>query len=314
MNLIISIFMAIILSIFSLPSAGIKPEADLRLKVDVISDTHIKRGSLIGEKLLKKGLENMADASVKADALVIAGDLTELAREDEYETFFEVLKESASSDSWAFALGNHDTTRAVDFSPERAKEIFLENYNKYAKAPVESCYYSIEVKGYSFIVLEDERTDDDLAVEISQKQLEFLDRALEKATADNKPAFVVCHYPLTGVNGQQKVDLVTFDAEGSEKVRAILEKYKNVFMLTGHLHTGINGGVGDDIRGFSQLETINGVTYVSLPAFGSFNLYGIIGFGNGYIMEVYDHEVVFRANNYVTGKWHGFSDFTVKLV
>lgn len=314
MSLILSIFLAIILSI--IPSVGVNPQPkeDLRLSVSVISDTHIKEDDIISKTVFEKGLQDMINSPVKSDALVISGDLTDLAKKDEIKTFFDTLSANSPSENWILATGNHDTTRVEDYPIEEARDLFLKNYNECTGSDIQNYYYRKTVNGYTFIVLADERNDDSVPVFIGDEQLEFLDTELAKATADGKPAFVVCHYPLIGVNGQSKIDLVVFDEEGSAKIKSVMEKYNNVFMITGHIHTGINGGIGDNVRGFSHVETINGVTYVSLPAFGSLNLYGIIGYGNGYRMEVYDDEVIFRARNFVTDKWHTFSDFVVPLV
>lgn len=313
MKLVLSIILATVLSFFSSFGLCAQPNEDVRLSVNLISDIHIRNDIPVSSIMFEKGLKNMQNDGVNADALLIAGDLTELAREEEFNEFFDILGKNSSCDSHILALGNHDTTRAVDFSIEKAKEIFLEGYNEYF-GEIENCWYSVDVKDYTFIVLADERANDAVPVFIGEEQLAFLDSELKRGTADGKPVFVVCHYPLTKVNGQSEVDLVTFDDAGSAAIKEILEKYKNVFMITGHLHTGLNGEAGEKVRGFSQIETLNGVTYVNLPAFGSLNLYGIIGFGNGYSMEVYDDRVVFTAKNFVTQKHHYFADFSVDLI
>ena len=102
--------------------------------------------------------------------------------------------------------------------------------------------------------------------------------------------------------------------ENSLKARAILEKYSNVFFISGHVHTGINGDLTQRMFGFSCVEEQNGVTYVNLPTFLLVNRYGIPWGGMGFQMEVYADRVLFRARNYITSKWYPSYEFSVALV
>ena len=132
---------------------------------------------------------------------------------------------------------------------------------------------------------------------ISDEQLEFLDSELERGTKDGKPAFVICHQPLTDTHGLPEVWENGDLGKDSPEVRAVMTKYKNVFYLNGHLHDGVYE------RSLEVLDEENGVYSINLPAYGPENDYGkYLQPGLGDYVEVYDDRVVFTARDFAAGK------------
>ena len=64
----------------------------------------------------------------------------------------------------------------------------------------------------------------------------------------------------------------------------------------------------------SCVETVNGVTYISLPTYGLVNSFGDPVFGTGMQLEVYDDQVVIRPRNFITNAWYTNSVYTIDLV
>ena len=144
---------------------------------------------------------------------------------------------------------------------------------------------------------------------ILDDQLEFIDSELARATADGKPAFVLSHAPISGVNGQSTVwENGSMDDGYNEKVQAILEKYSNVFFISGHMHKGLN-----NMSYAPTFETKNGVHYLSVPTYLLVNQYGWPCSGTGFQLEVYDKEVVFRARSYEFSHWDSAYQYIVEL-
>ena len=104
------------------------------------------------------------------------------------------------------------------------------------------------------------------------------------------------------------------DEESGRKVKATLQKYDNVFYISGHMHEGINGELTRRVLGFCCVETVDGVNCISLPTYLIVNRYGLPGNGLGFQMEVYSDRVVFRARNFITSKWYLPYKFTIDLV
>ena len=149
---------------------------------------------------------------------------------------------------------------------------------------------------------------------MTPEQIQFLDDSLAEAADRDLPMFVICHVPVEGVNGQ---DIIYPDGgldDNSDAVRTILEKYENVFFISGHVHTGINGPLVENAFGFSCVETHNGVNYINLPTYMIVNRYGVPWGGMGFQMEVYEDEVLFRARNFGSSKWYPVYDHSVDLV
>ena len=64
-------------------------------------------------------------------------------------------------------------------------------------------------------------------------------KELERATKDNKPAFVMCHQAFAFTHGLPEVWKTGDMGEQSDEVRAVMEQFKNVFFINGHLHGGV---------------------------------------------------------------------------
>lgn len=292
-----------------------KNSEDILLNVALIADTHIDERLPLGKAMLASGLSDMERNATKNDAVVVAGDLTNYGDEASVKAFYDVMKKYCKTGKWVVAPGNHDIGHVEDFTHAQARQWLIDYYNEYTDSETDKIYYSTQVKGYTFIVLCDESEDNWDSCDIYDEQIAFLDAELAKATENGKPAFVVCHWPLEGTNGQDIIyEDSGLDGEYSLKVQQTLEKYDNVFLISGHMHAGINGTLVKELFGFSCVETINGVNYINLPTYDLVNRYGIPWNGMGMQMEVYEDEVIFRARRFLVSRWYAFHEFTVPLV
>lgn len=297
------------------PDPGYKPKADgVLLNAAVVSDTHIDARLPLGRYMLARGLTDMACSSAPVDAVVVTGDMTNYGDGKSVEAFYSLFQKHCRAEHLVIAPGNHDIGHVDDATQEEAKQRLTRLYNGVTGLNTEQIYYSLDVNGYTFIVLGDQSDDSWDEPELFDDQLAFLDNELARAAAGGKPAFVACHWPLEGTNGQAEVwEDGSIGVENSQKIRPVLEKYRNVFFLSGHMHIGINGEFTESVFGFSCVETINGVTYVNLPTYLLVNRFGVPWGGLGFQMEVYEDEVLFRARNYATSKWYPAYEFTVAL-
>lgn len=281
--------------------------------------THIEAKELIRQSFMKTGFRNLSGASVQVDALVVAGDLTNYADEPSLAKYYEILGKYCPVKAISCA-GNHDIGHAGDrdvtgITREEAKANFIRYNNAYLGIDAADNYYSYNVNGYKFIVLGDICYDgghwDDM--DLGEAQLAFLDRELAAAAAENKPAFVVCHWPVDGINGQDTIWLGSGIDLGKNDVKSVMEKYPNVFYISGHMHAGIKSKVIDEKFGLANVETVNGVTYISLPTYGLVNSFGDPIFGTGMQLEVYDDEVIIRPRNFITNAWYTNAVYKIAL-
>ncbi len=240
------------------------------------------------------------------DAVVLAGDVAENGLAEEYQLVYDGLK-GIEGCRYISATGNHDIRlRAYSQSKKR--------FNEFANAlnnnenPVSEFHFTEVVNGYKFIVMGSDKTAFEEAY-ISDAQLEWLDNELK--AENGKPTFVILHQPLklthdlpntwgngTNVNAGSVGDQ-------SDAIKEILTSYKNVVLITGHLHTGF---------GEASYEQIGDLHLVNVPSLTINNKDGQYnGSGLGYIVEVYDNEIIFRARNLETGKWLPDYDETITL-
>ena len=314
--------MAIILTV--IPYAGLElpiidnKEDDCLMTVELISDTHIERKDVLKPLFLSAGLANLRFAKADIDAVVVAGDLTQYADETSIAKYYSVI-EKYSPAPVITAAGNHDIGHVgdkdvTDISREEAKANFIRYNNEYMGTENTEIYYSTEINGYKFIVLGDDvinggRWD---GMDMSAEQLAFLDKEL--ASANGEPVFVVCHWTIDGKNGQELIYPDGAIILERNNIKAIMEKYENVFYISGHAHGGIKSTVAADFCDMSSIEQENGVTYISLPSYGILNSYGYPLSCTGIQMEVYENQVIFRPRTFVTNLWFINAVYTIDLV
>ena len=288
---------------------------DCLLNATILSDIHIDVDWPIGEWIWKVGLNDVRNSRDTVDALIVSGDLTNYGDGPSIESFFNIMAKSGCAENWVIATGNHDVGHVDDVTQEEARQRFVNLYN--SKNPsgekIEKAYYKTDINGYRFVVLCDDGDDTWDTPDMSQEQIQFLDNALAEAAGRGLPMFVVCHVPCNGVNGLDTIWPDNGLNENSDTVKAIMEKYENVFFISGHVHTGINGPLVENVFGFSSVEKQNGVTYVNLPTYMIVNRYGVPWGGMGFQMEVYENQVLFRARNYFTATWYPVYDHAVEL-
>ncbi len=241
--------------------------------------------------MLENGFSDIENSGLSFDALVVAGDLTEMSDDASYDILWNAIEDS-EFDKVILSTGNHDIR--FDFSG-RSDYIMSKN-EEYLGIDIDKYYFSYDVNGYTFIVMNSDKWELEQA-HISADQLTFLDSELAKATADGKPTFVINHQPLAYTHGLP-TDWAGADiGKQSDQVLEILTKYENVFFLNGHLHDGITE------NSLEVLDEEKGVYSVNLPSFGKENDFGeFLQAGLGAYVEVYEDEVVFTARDFAAGE------------
>lgn len=329
---LLSIFMTLIPYMgFELPVMKTK-EADCQLNLTMISDIHLEAEFPFRTGFLKQALRAANNAPSKVDGIVVTGDLTNYADEPSLAKYYRTITDYTDIPV-VTAAGNHDIGHAgdrdkTDITRMQAKENVVKYQNEYAGTDNPSNYYSQEINGYKFIVIGDEVDGIEFnengepvpvegghwdAITMTQEQLDFLDSELADGTADGKPVFVLSHWPLDGINGENLI----WDGSGIEEdeypIKAIMEKYDNVYYISGHMHGGERCNEVSEMYDMPMAEQVNGVTYINLPCFGFLNQYGLPLCGRGAQLEVYGDKVILRPRNYLTGTWYTNSVYTFEI-
>lgn len=295
----------------------IVPDENANMTVVLWGDPQVADYMADRHQYTKNAALDLANAQGTFDALVVAGDIAENGKGAEYQLVLDYLAVAENIDNHIMAVGNHDVRlRAYsqvvgtfkEFS-NAANEKFADNAKFYADGKLS---YTYDVNGYTFIVL---NTDKSVFEESSftDECLAWFDAELNKATADGKPVFVILHQPLKATHNVVNAWNSSNDKAGtvgkqSDALQATMNKYNNVFLITGHLHMGFSHEY--------SIHEIDNFWGINLPGIGPKNADGDYynESGTGYIMEVYDNEVKFIARDFNVGKNIPEYDRTIALV
>ncbi len=295
---------------------------ELKMNIAAISDIHMIENPLTKAQL-EMGLEDMENSPTPYDALVLAGDNTNYAEEVQYKYLLGAFSQYKPAKQIIMAAGNHDTwNKEVDPDDRfpRSEELFIEYTKKICDRDIDKFYFTTEVNGYTFIVLGSE--DDTTYGTISDKQIQWLEEEMWKASLKELPIFVVSHYVFEGAHGlpntwsfdaQEALD-GSYSGDAGEKIYNILNKYENVFLISGHLHNGLANGYTTEDYCFSTVETLGNITSINLPSYSNTALRGTPSMGVGVTIEVYEDQVLVKGRCFSAATWYTNYVFPIDLV
>lgn len=317
--MIISILKVIISLVMSLVCAVTSPFAlwtksdytpkdpdNVKLTFATMSDVHLD-DTLLRKSMLMLGLDDLEKSSYRPDALILMGDNTDHGFLEQYEILEDAMSKYDVAGRVHLMLGNHDTW-TEDKGSILAHRYYKEYYERITGNRIDKVYSSMVINGYHFITLSSE--EDWTYAVISDEQLAWFANEMEAASKDGKPIFVMCHWPINQTHGlpltfQDHIDDPMSGGLGpqSDKVNEIMQKYDNVFYISGHIHSGVTNDETAKRYGYSSIEKHGNVTCVNCPSYQFFSERGVLINGTGYVFEVYDDEVKIRVRSYIGGFW-----------
>jgi Icc-related predicted phosphoesterase len=210
------------MNIHSLFAASKSATASASLRFAVISDIHFENRTGLGAMVkVPKTLKNLLSKQPVADAVFVAGDLTNNGRADQYDLLLSVFKDTSIVPAELpvyFMMGNHD-----NFDKEGQA-----NYLEKIKQPF---HQFVDIKGYPFITISMSGGSSD---SYNDEATKFLSESLETASKKyrDKPIFVFMHVPpLNTCYGSMK-----HEGWGTAFFSDILNKYPQIIIFAGHSH------------------------------------------------------------------------------
>ncbi len=201
----------------------------------------------------------------KLDAIFFVGDFAQTGYDDEFEDFFNIIKEKTKEETQVRAiLGNHefratrydDGTNRDDRYSKTSVAATFEKYLKYGE--YEEADAHLLVGGYHCIVLNMDLYAD--YVKFTPERLAWLEKRLSIAAKEDptgeKPIFVFQHVPAAGT-----VNNIT--SGGDTKLREVLNKYPQVVDFSGHSHRPITDPRSIWQGEFTAINT-GGLAYLSI--------------------------------------------------
>lgn len=324
---VVRVFLSAVLSLTAIfsPITGIKMQKirhyddNCKASFAVISDTHIK-DNIFRLGMLEFGLLDMTKAKDRLDAVVFNGDITEHGYIDMWEGFARSMAKYDIADQTILVVGNHDTWGPDRENLDEVKQTFIDYNKKITGRDIDGMYYTTDIKGCPVIVLGSE--GDSTSATISQTQIDWFAAQMETASKTGLPIFVFLHQSINGTHGlpynwdKKKDDPADKGGIGaaSDDILHIIEKYNNVFFLSGHIHAGFANE--DSHSYYTSVERHDGYTLINVPCYEypDVRRFNYVGNGTGYVIEVYENEVIFRARSFSTGRWLTRYDEKIELI
>ncbi len=288
-------------------------ESSVKMTFAAWGDPQISNYIFKREPVFRAACEDLTNTQIPIDALVMAGDIAENGLYSEFQFVYDRLAPTGVK-HYINASGNHDIRLKTykDAVKRFTKLTNALNSNAGNDLVIDSLSYRYSVNGYEFVVLGSDKIVFEEAY-ISDAQLEWLDATLKETSATGKPTFVVVHQVLKDTNNIENAWNSAVDGAGSvgdqsDELREIMGRYDNIILITGHLHQGF--GVG-------TYELVDSIHSINLPSITIENKDGddegnISGIG--YMVEVYENKVLFRARNFAAGEYMPKYDITIDLV
>jgi len=190
-----------------------------------ISDSHIGFSKAPNQDVVGTLQQAVAkiNALPQAPAFILhTGDLTHLAKPEEFDTVAEILKGAKAQ---LFCVpGEHD------FDADDNK-LYLE---RYGRGTVGTGWYSFDYAGVHFVGLVNVANSKSGSMaglgQLGDEQLQWLTKDLA-GVSDSRPVVVFAHVPLWTV--YEKWGWGTLDAE---RALALLKRFGSVTILNGHIH------------------------------------------------------------------------------
>ena len=190
-----------------------------------ISDSHIgfnKEANKDVTATFKLALDRINAMPASPSFLIHTGDITQLSKPEEFDTFEQVLQSCRTKDVF-YVPGEHDVLND-------GGKLYRERYLKRVEAKG-SGWYSFNKSGVHFIGLVNVL---DLQAgglgQLGNEQLEWLEQDVKSLSAET-PIVVFAHIPLWAVYPEWG-----WGTSDSERALSFLKRFGSVTVLNGHIH------------------------------------------------------------------------------
>jgi len=250
-------------------------ENNVALRMGAMSDVHlwVNEGDKKFETALKMLNEKVGENTL--DMILFGGDITDKVHASKNTTeireFKKVLESQidVSETSVFYALGNHDASLSANVTLTEYVDKFSQVFNEGTNFENEYFTYDVDKEvipygnrhavynGYHFFAVQIET-----GYTTSTATLEWLDEELAKVTAENPNQYVFIVTHCAPENTVYGTETVYNNGLANNNIGTVLEKYPQVFCMSGHFHNDTNLATSIMQEDYTCLE-LGSVNYAS---------------------------------------------------
>ena len=281
------------------------PAGDPLLEFQAVSDIHIS--TAIREAHYRAFLNDVAENSPNSVGIFVAGDSVDSGPNDSWwKKLWELYDKVDGLPHMYLGIGNHEFTGYTSYEPA------LNQFLKYLRVtddmekPEDVPYYDTWINDYHFIVLGNTVYEPGVRATIGDEQYAWLEEKLAEAE-DDRPIFLFMHQGMKNTVSGTSESERWWGINDDAKLRALLKKYPNVFLFTGHTHSEMESANSMYGGGKSAaLFNTGSVGDLWIPATDT----SIEG-SQGLYVQVYGDKVLVRGRDFTTGQWVASAQFVV---
>jgi 3',5'-cyclic AMP phosphodiesterase CpdA len=308
----------------------------------VITDTHVRdQADHIYNRHLEKALADITSNNKDSSGIMHVGDVTDRGLPEEYKELERILDMYRNVlPKIRYTLGNHDigailwqdppinlTTMTshevsevlghVDQMREEENEtsgalitmegVWQKRLNDFtAITGMKGSYHDHWIEGYHYIFLGSEQPHPK-DCDMSAEQLNWLEAALSEQASPDRPIFVFLHQPLMDTVAGSMKDQGWFGVNQDAEVKAILSRYPQAILFSGHTHWQLEAPRTMYEGGGHSPTMFNAASVAYLWTDEDEHLEG----SQGLQVDVYTDQVVVRGRDYLTGTWIEGAEYTI---
>lgn len=276
---------------------GKETEGKPLYKFGLLSDIHIDGDGTDTYNTIQKYNNAINFYKQNADFLCITGDISYDGRENDFIKYAELT----NGIEVKTISGNHD---AIAF-------------NLYTQHIGDNLNYEFQ-KGNDIFLMAGAGQDFSYTKPFTDTEMDWLEQKLEEYK--DRRVFLMIHFfisPVGNANNLAKTDILDTTSTQGSKLLNILTEYKNIIFCAGHSHLEFEMEKYDPYGNF--MSKGNTCARVHIPSLGypktndtgvsNNDTYNLKDVGYGYLVEVYNSKVVFRAVEFALNSYRFLEEY-----
>ena len=301
----------------------------------IVSDTHVQNSNSADYNVKFKDMLSDINAIIASSnaknsetGIFINGDAIDANSQNGPATEIDTYSKVQYQNLWAMkaeaspnvpiylAIGNHDLwprpSQGEQEALASATNLFLQNAVLPNGSRPTSMTYDFYIGDCHFVFLGDDDIDTNYAT-ISDEHLEWLDETIAEGYESGK-TFLFLHQTLSNTVAGAITEHLDQEHNGvvnEAELRAVLRKYPDALMFSGHTHYSLNSVDASFDGGDGHMPKFFATSSVANPV----DTHGTVignGASEGLIVEVYENKILVRGRDFKNDLWMASAQYAIE--